>query len=90
MKKAIAVLFAVLPMLICAQGFQTTARAADATTAQAPKPKEASYIGSKTTKMFHLASCALAQSIKPEDAVRFTSKSAAKKAGYTPDPACLK
>ena len=90
MKKYLAVFFAVLPVLICAQGSQIVARAADASTAQAPKPKQAGYVGSKSTKQYHLASCQLAQGIKPEDAMKFSSKSAAKKAGYSPCAVCLK
>ncbi|MEI8345248.1 MAG: Ada metal-binding domain-containing protein [Candidatus Omnitrophota bacterium] len=52
--------------------------------------KEVVYVASKDSDKFHLASCAAAASIKPENKLTFASKAQAEKAGYKPCGICCK
>lgn len=46
------------------------------------------FVGSKNSNKYHLASCAVAKRIKPENRVCFASEEEAKRRGYV--PSCLK
>lgn len=46
------------------------------------------YVGSKNSDKYHLASCAVAKRIKPENRLCFASREEAEKRGYV--PSCLK
>lgn len=52
------------------------------------KHTECPYIGSKNSNKYHLASCAVAKRIKPENRLCFASQTEAEKRGYV--PSCLK
>ena len=90
MKKYFFVIFAALSVAVLVQGTPLAQAADKASSAKTPQKKEAKYVASKETKTYHLASCKLTKEIKPEDEVRFSSKAAAAKAGYSPCSTCLK
>lgn len=46
------------------------------------------FVGSRNSNKYHLATCAVAKRIKPENKVCFASKEEAEKRGYI--PSCLK
>lgn len=46
------------------------------------------FVGSKNSNKYHLATCAVAKRIKPENKLCFSSKEEAEKRGYV--PSCLK
>lgn len=49
---------------------------------------ECPYVGSRNSNKYHLATCAVAKRIKPENRVCFTSKEDAEKRGYI--ASCMK
>ena len=52
------------------------------------KRTECPYVGSKNSNKYHLASCAVAKRIKPENRLCFASKEEAEKRGYV--ASCMK
>lgn len=55
----------------------------------APEPQgECPYVGSRNSDKYHLATCAVAKRIKPENRVCFASKEEAEKRGYI--ASCMK
>ena len=49
---------------------------------------EAGFVGSSTSKKYHLPDCRYAQKIKPENRIYFQSENEAKGQGYTPCKSC--
>jgi hypothetical protein len=45
---------------------------------------EKAYVGNKSSKKFHLVTCAWAQKITPRNRIEFSSAEEAKKAGFIP------
>lgn len=56
--------------------------------AESTKHAECRYVGSKNSNKYHLASCAVAKRIKPENRLCFASQEDAERRGYV--PSCLK
>ncbi len=52
------------------------------------KTEQCVFVGSRNSNKYHLATCAVAKRIKPENRVCFPSKEEAEKRGYI--PSCLK
>jgi hypothetical protein len=61
---------------------KTTSTAGKQETGQCP------FVGSRNSNKYHLATCAVAKRIKPENKVCFASKEDAEKRGYV--PSCIK
>lgn len=55
-----------------------------------PDTKNCPYVASKNSNKYHLASCQLAQKIKPENKVCFSSAEEAQKRGFQGAKCCIK
>ena len=53
-----------------------------------PKLSEASFVGNKSSKKYHLPSCSAVEKISPDNRVALESVDAAKAAGYEPCKVC--
>ena len=60
----------------------------ESVTVQKPKPVAKAYIGSKSTKKFHLADCTWAQKIDNDNKVYFSSYNEFLENGYKPCKSC--